>query len=65
MKFGLVQTFCSFLIVQTQMETVGTTLICTSKKPRKSSGMKTDGLHLKRNLEHIKTEMHPDDKRAG
>jgi hypothetical protein len=65
MESGLMRTFCSFLIIQTQPETVGRTLICTSKKLKKSSGIETDGLRLKSNLEYIQTEMYPDVQKAG
>jgi hypothetical protein len=65
MESGLMRTFCSFLIIQTQPETVGSTLICTSKKPKKSSSIETDGLRLENNLGYIQTEMYPDVQKAG
>ena len=71
MESGLMRTFCSFLIIQTQPETVGgtftdgRTLICTSKKPKRSSGIETDGLRLKSNLGYIQTKMYPDVQKAG
>ena len=65
MESGLMRTFCSFLIIQTQPETVGCTLICTSKKPKKSSGIEADGLRLKSNMGYIQTEMYPDVQKAG
>ena len=65
MESGLMRTFCSFLITQTQPKTVGSTLICRSKKPQKASGIKPHDLRLRVSLGYIQTETCPDVQKAG